>query len=67
MSTQTDFRYQHEGSIGLLFPITDGAKDWVDEHISDDAQWFGSGLVIEWRYVDHIIEGIVNDGLGVTT
>ena len=37
MSTQTDFRYQHEGSIGLLFPITEGAKDWIDEHISDDA------------------------------
>ena len=60
-----DFLYQHEGSIGLLFPITDAARGWVQEHISDDAQWFGKGLVIEWRYVDPIIEGITRDGLGV--
>ena len=65
MNTQSDFIYQHEGTIGLLYPVTDAARAWVDEHISDDAQWFGKGLVIEWRYVDPIIEGITRDGLGV--
>jgi hypothetical protein len=62
---QADFLYQHEGSIGLLFPMTDEARSWVDEHISSDAQWFGKGLVIEWRYLDSIIEGITGDGLEV--
>jgi hypothetical protein len=62
---QADFLYQHEGSIGLLYPVTDEARAWVEEHISDDAQWFGSGLVIEWRYVDHLIGGITDDGLEV--
>jgi hypothetical protein len=65
LATQSDFIYQHEGTIGLLFPITDAARAWVDEHISDDAQWFGHALVIAWRYVDPIIEGIVSDGLEV--
>ncbi|MGB7934705.1 MAG: hypothetical protein WCH04_21290 [Gammaproteobacteria bacterium] len=60
-----DFLYQHESSISLLYPMTDEARGWIDEHISDEAQWFGKGLVIEWRYVDPIIEGIVNDGLEV--
>jgi hypothetical protein len=65
MNTQSDFIYQHEGAIGLLYPVTDEARTWVDEHIGDDAQWFGKGLVIEWRYVDPIIEGITGDGLEV--
>ena len=65
MNTQTDFIYQHEGSIGLLYPVTEEARAWVGAHISSDAQWLGKGLVIEWRYVDPIIEGITRDGLGV--
>ena len=66
MKDPTDFLYQHEGSIGLLYPVTNEARGWIDEHIDPDSQWFSSGLVIEWRYVDPIIEAISNDGLEVS-
>ena len=65
MTTQADFIYQHEGTIGLLYPVTADARAWIEEHISSDAQWFGHALVIEWRYVDPIIEGITDNGLEV--
>jgi len=31
-------------NVGTLFtfcPLTLRAKEWIDEHVQDDAQWFG--------------------------
>jgi len=60
-----DFILINQGTISTLTPVTEGAKDWIDEHIPDDAQWFGRSLVIEWRYVEDIYNGILGDGLTV--
>lgn len=38
-----------------------------DENIDPNAQWFGGGVVIEHRYVEDILEGILNSGLEVVT
>ena len=60
-----DFVLTDHGSIAVLRPVTDEAREWVDENLPDDAQWFGRGVVIEPRYVGDIVEGILNDGLTV--
>lgn len=60
-----DFELTDHGSVSLLRPITDEAREWIDENIGDDAQWLGRGLAIEHRYVGDIVEGILNDGLTV--
>lgn len=57
-----DFVLINQGTISTLTPVTEGARDWIDEHIPDDAQWFGRSLVIEWRYVEDIYNGILGDG-----
>lgn len=65
MSTP-DFLLVNHGSIVVLNALTDKAKTWIDEHIEDDAQtWGPHGTVIEPRYVEPIIEGIVQDNLRI--
>lgn len=62
----TDFTFAEHGNITILRPRTKAANAWVDEHIPDDALWFGAGVVIESRYADDILAGIQNDGLQVS-
>jgi hypothetical protein len=62
-TVENDFSYSDEGSIVLLTPITAAANDWVQEHLPGDAMRFGHSIVIEHRYADDILNGIVNDGL----
>lgn len=62
----SDFIFSDHGSVTILLPRTEAAKSWVAEHIPDDAQTFGSGIVIEPRYVGAILEGLVDDGLTVS-
>lgn len=63
MNKTTDFNVVNEGTIFLLQPITPEAGDWVNEHIPEDAQYFGSAVVVEHRYIADILHGIENDGL----
>lgn len=58
-----DFIVQDEGTLVLLHPQTDAAREWVFQHLPSDAQRFGEAVVIEPRYVDDILFGIHNDGL----
>lgn len=61
-----DFRLQNEGTLFLLWPLTEEALCWIDENIPEDAtRWANDAVVIEPRYVEAIYEGIVNDGLAV--
>jgi hypothetical protein len=65
-SSPTDFRCENHGSLFLLFPCTESAHSWIEEHLPTVAQWFGNAVVIEHRYVWAILEGIQNDGLAVS-
>lgn len=40
-----DFLLQNHGSIYILIPWSESAKDWTAKFIDDDAQWFGQGFV----------------------
>lgn len=58
-----DFTLSGGGTIYLLRPQTEAARDWVDTYLPDDAQWLGGAVAIEHRYVDDIVEGFTADGL----
>ena len=60
----SDFQLQPEGTIYVLYPRTDIAQQWVDDHIQDYMSW-GNGVVVEHRYISDIIQGVVQDGLSV--
>lgn len=65
-----DFYLENHGTVFLLRPRNDAASSWLDDNIySENAEqtWFGDALVIEPRYVDDIVLGIIDAGLEVAT
>jgi hypothetical protein len=65
MVTQVDVEVENHGTIFLVRPLTETARDWLDENVSDDAQYFGGALVVEHRYIEDLVEGMLGDDLNV--
>lgn len=60
----TDFVLEHQGTIAILRPLTDRAKAWVEDNVSQEGyQPCWPMLIIEHRYVEAIIDGLLGDGL----
>jgi hypothetical protein len=63
-----DFQLENHGSLFLLRPLNDAAKNWMGEHLPIDnpeTQFWGDSIVIEPRYVAPIVDGILADGLAL--
>jgi len=60
-----DFRCEDHGSIFLLYPLSQSAQSWIEEHLPSDVQWLANAAVVEHRYVSAFLEGILNDGFSV--
>ena len=63
--TTADLTFANHGSVWLLRADTDAGRDWIADHIPDDAQTWSGQIVVEPRYVSDIAEGAINDGLEV--
>jgi hypothetical protein len=50
------------GSNYLLRSNSEFGRDWISDHIPEDAMTFGEGMVVERRYISTIIEAAGNDG-----
>ena len=50
---------ENHGSICLVRPATDAAREWLAEHT--DGQWFGDALAVEPRYVVDLLDGLSRD------
>jgi hypothetical protein len=43
--------------------VSKEAKEWVDDHVHyDDHQMIGKGIAIEPRYLEPIVEAMLNEG-----
>jgi len=51
------------GTLYTFCPLILRAKEWIDEHVQDDAQWFGYALIVEHRYAWGLAQGMKDDGL----
>jgi hypothetical protein len=60
-----DVHIVNHHSIVLFHLNTPVASAWVEEHVSDEAQFFGMALVVEPRYVADLIHGMHEAGLEV--
>jgi len=67
-----DFKFINEGSIMLVQPMNDDASQWLTQtsHAAYEAgvewQFFGRSLVIEPRYMDHMLIYLDNEGWRVS-
>lgn len=62
-TASADFYARSDMSLTLLEPLTEAAREWVAEHLPEDAQTFGTSIVVENRYMSDIVTGIRRDGL----
>ena len=55
--------YDGGGSIVLVRPLTDAAREWIEENVEADAQRLGESLAVERRYARAILLAL-RDELG---
>lgn len=68
MPQEIDVRVTGGGSMYHVTPLTEAAKEWVNENVHlEDWQWLGSGFGVEWRYLDNLVEGMTDAGLTVSS
>lgn len=66
-AVKPDFTLQNEGTIYLLTPLTDSAKQWVTDNLSLEGSYqpYLNAVVVEHRYIRDIVIGIRANGLAV--
>jgi hypothetical protein len=64
-TAEPDFMLHDHGSIVILVPRTEAAKDWREAHLPEDAMEWAGGIANEPRYVGDILRGIAEDSLRV--
>ena len=55
---QPDVLVANEGTVFLFNPLTARAKEWIEQNVQPDAQWFGTTLVVEHRYAWGLAQGM---------
>ena len=60
-----DVRIMDNGSVVLIYPVSEAAKDWMDENVSLEGGWhrLGGGFACEPRMVEALLEGMSDAGL----
>lgn len=53
------------GTIYLVHGISEAGKEWMTDHLPEDAQTLGKAVAVEHRYIEDIVNGMRNDGLNV--
>src|SRR5256885_1946080 len=63
---KADIRILRQGTLMLVRPLTQGASEWISQHVQDDPQWFGPALVLEHDCLADLRNRMIEDGLHVT-
>jgi hypothetical protein len=64
-NSHPDFTVRDEGSLVLLTPLSSFAHEFVEERIGSDNgfQPYWPTVVIEKRYAQDILEGVIAEGM----
>lgn len=57
------FTVENHGTIVLVRPLTVDVERWLEERT--DGMWFGGALVVEPRYVEPLVIGLIEDGFAL--
>ena len=62
--TTADVKVLLDGSVAVIFPVSDAGKFWLSTNVqeADVPKWSG-GTVVERRYLPAVLEAIKEDGL----
>lgn len=57
-----DYVLENHGSLWLMRPTTEEFAKWLKETAPEDAQFLGSAMAIEPRYVEGVVEAATAAG-----
>lgn len=57
-----DFHVINHGSLWTVRPVTDAAREWLDENVSGETSWLGPVLCVEHRYIEALAMGWREEG-----
>lgn len=61
----SDYSVENHGSLFLIRANSTSAYQHLSEHVSDEAQWLGTALAVEPRYIVNLVEGLRAEGYEV--
>nr|ABI21616.1 Smu18A [uncultured organism] len=61
-----DFTVSGGGSVYLVHPHTDDARNHLLRVVGMEAQFLGNAVAVEHRYIRQIVVALVEDGFTVT-
>jgi hypothetical protein len=65
--TMSDFQIADHGSIISIKPVSDAARQWVDENVvSEPWQWLGGALCVDVRCARHLVDEIAAQGFEIS-
>ena len=62
----SDFDVHFDGSIVMVAPLSDEAKDWATYSLGEDPLMFGSWYCVEYRYASDIIDALLDSGFEIS-
>ena len=62
----SDLKVENQGSLFLVWPMTDAGRDWLEKTAPEDAQFIAAAMVVEPRYVEGVVVAAREDGLTVS-
>lgn len=60
-----DFTLTDHGSLVAVKPMNDAARDWIDENVGGVTSWWCGALMVERRYADDLLNGILGAGFEI--
>ena len=65
--TMSDFSISDQGSIFLIRPLNEAARQWLDENVvSEPWQWVEGALCVETRFASDLVLEIEEAGFEIT-
>ncbi len=64
-TSSPDFNFTNHGSIVMVTPLTDAAREFVEDKVvlEDWNCWAGGGFAVEHRFAADLVSGIEAEGL----
>lgn len=58
-----DLLVTHYPSFWVVQALKPSAQEWLEAYASEEAAWYGEGLVVEPRYLECLVEAALDDDL----
>lgn len=57
-----DFSLTLHGSIALIHPYTNEVREWIENHVTGEPQWYSGSLAVEPPYLSEIVNALMDEG-----